>query len=170
MSKRCFVIILSIFMLLLFIVMPSTSSAYKLNSKKIYHPKDAYYWVDGAFTDSQDSTIVSGIKTWNVTPEIQFTSRSRLPGGADIMIEKSNKSKGNIVGTSYGKGHIILWSGWKKLSSSDKKETVVHEVGHELGLGHTQDANISKAVMRSEGFNGKPKPLSDDKTGISKKY
>lgn len=163
-------LVLSILVGLSLSVLPTTSSAYVLNSKKVSHPKDTYYWIDPAFSSTHQSNIESGINTWDVTPEVQFTKRASLPGGADIMIERSNTSKGNIMGTSYGGGHIILWSGWRGLDASDEKETVVHEVGHELGLAHTQASNDSIAVMREDGFNGKPKPLSDDIKGIAKKY
>ncbi|UAT33112.1 hypothetical protein K7T73_21820 (plasmid) [Bacillus badius] len=163
-------IIFSIIGSLSLLALPSTGDAYVLNSKKIYDTKDAYYWIDPAFTDSQEKNIGSGINTWDVTPEVEFTKKASTPAGANLKIEHSNTSKGTVVGTSFGKGHIILWSGWKKLGSSDKKETVVHEVGHELGLAHTQQEKNSISVMRAKGFNGKPYPLSDDKAGISAKY
>lgn len=163
-------IVLSIVGSLSLLALPSVGDAYRLLGNKIYDTKDAYYWIDPAFTDSQESNINSGINTWDVTPEVEFTKKVSLISGSDLQIEKSNTSKGTVMGTSYGGGHIILWSGWNNLSSSDKKETVVHEVGHELGLDHTQTENNSIAVMRAKGFNGKAYPLSDDKAGISAKY
>jgi len=153
-----------------FILLPSTTNAYILNSNKLYPPKDLFYWIDPSFSTTQTTEIATGIKAWNVTPEIEFVKKVGLAGGAEVKIEKSNTSKGDIVGTSYGGGHIILWKGWNSLSSTDRKETVVHEVGHELGLAHTQAANKPISVMRDKGFNGKPNPLSDDKKGISAKY
>ena len=46
----------------------------------------------------------------------------------------------------------------------------MHEVGHALGLSHTQASNNSISVMRETGFNGKAYPLSDDIAGISAIY
>lgn len=152
-------------------VSPLTSNAYILSSDKLLPPQDLYYWIDPAFSATHISEVTTGIKAWNVTPEIQFVQKVSLAGGAEVKIERSNTSKGTVVGTSYGGGHIILWSGWRGLSTATKrKETVVHEVGHELGLAHTQESNILISVMRTSGFNSKAYPLSDDKAGIAKKY
>lgn len=166
-------IVLSLVTCLSLIVLPTTGDAYQFMTDKKYKlsdPKDAYYWIDPAFSSTDRSYVDTGINAWDVTPEIQFTKKVSLPGGANIMIEKSNSDKGSVMGQAFGKGKILLYKGWTKLSASDKKETVVHEVGHELGLAHTQHKNDTKAVMRETNFNKKPYPLSDDKAGIAKKY
>lgn len=65
---------------------------------------------------------------------------------------------------------IIYYKSFKSLSAANKRETVVHEVGHTIGLSHTQQRNNSISVMRDYRFNGKAYPLSDDKKGINAKY
>ncbi len=56
------------------------------------------------------------------------------------------------------------------LTTSQQRETIVHEVGHALGLEHCQASKNSISVMRGSGFNGKAYPLSDDIAGISALY
>ena len=56
------------------------------------------------------------------------------------------------------------------LSEAIKRETVVQEVGHALGLAHCQEEKNGVSVMRRLGFNGKAKPLSDDIAGIRELY
>lgn len=64
----------------------------------------------------------------------------------------------------------LINKGMEWSSPIERSETVVHEVGHALGLDHTQSANDSIAVMRQYDFNYKDYPLSDDKAGIAARY
>ena len=66
--------------------------------------------------------------------------------------------------------NLTYYKTFKNASSIVQQETVVHEFGHALGLGHTQTSNESKSVMRALGFNKKAYPLSDDINGIKAKY
>jgi hypothetical protein len=144
------------------------SKAYVTNSKRIYNPTDGLYF----YTDfgSDNSLVKSGITAWNVCPEIEFTEEVTLAGGTDIAIEYVDLDYNDSYGTSYGSGNIAIYKPWKSLSNTRKKETIVHEVGHELGLAHCQSSKESISVMRATGFNDKAYPLSDDKEGISYLY
>ncbi|MBK5447090.1 matrixin family metalloprotease [Peribacillus sp. TH24] len=155
-----------------------SAHAYKLLStevaKKISPAKDAYYWIDPAFLDYSGKTteVKESVLRWNSTPEIQFTKKATTPGGADIKIEYLNSYSGDTYGryVSGSAGSIIIYKAWRDLNEKQERETIVHEVGHALGLAHTQSENNSISVMRQYGFNNKDYPLSDDKAGIAKRY
>ena len=51
-----------------------------------------------------------------------------------------------------------------------KNETIVHEVGHALGLAHCASAYNSISVMRATGFNDVAAPLMYDGYSIAKLY
>ena len=61
---------------------------------------------------------------------------------------------------------ITFYKSFLNATELQKKEVIVHEVGHTLGLAHCQTSRESYSVMRTLGFNGKPYPLEDDIDGI----
>ncbi len=65
---------------------------------------------------------------------------------------------------------ITFYSQFQTLTASQQYETIVHEVGHTLGLDHCQSNKETISVMRATGFNGKAYPLSDDIAGINVIY
>lgn len=144
------------------------SKAYVTNNKRIQSPTDGIYF----YTDfgSDNDLVEGGILAWNVCPEIEFTWKAPLAGGTDIAIEYVDFDYNDSYATSYGSGNIAIYKPWNDLSDTRKKETVVHEVGHELGLAHCESSKESESVMRATGFNDKAYPLSDDKEGISYLY
>lgn len=151
---------------------PETGHAYELNSKKFSNPKDAYYWIDPAFSSyGLGGEVKTGILSWNSLSEIQFTKKVATASGVEASIEYLDKYNGDTFASSFGSGYITVYKKWRtELGSGDRTETIAHEVGHEAGLAHTQTKNNSNAVMRATGFNGKAYPLSDDIAGIAAKY
>ncbi len=156
-------------------MVPTEANAYDLLTEKqaptFNHPKGLFYWIDPAFK-SKDDLVEESINKWDSTPEIQFTKKATVPGGGDVKIEYSSSYSGGTYAKfkhGYG-GHIIVYKKWHSLSDKHERETIVHEVGHALGLDHTQSSNDSISVMREFNFNDKDYPLADDKKGIAKKY
>ncbi len=149
-----------------------TAHAYNLNSKKFSNPKDAFYWIDPTFASyGLESEVKNGILSWNALPEIEFTKKVATASGVEASIEYLDKYNGDTYGSSFGNGIITIYKKWRvELDSTERTETITHEVGHEAGLGHTQEKNDSISVMREHGFNRKAYPLSDDKSGITAKY
>ncbi|TQR30554.1 hypothetical protein C7Y47_15610 [Lysinibacillus sphaericus] len=151
---------------------PEKGRAYELNSKKFKNPKDAFYWIDPTFDKyNLGGEVKEGILAWNALPEIKFTKKVPSASGVEVSVEYLDKYNGNLYGQSFGSGRITIYKKWREeLGSTRRIETIVHEVGHEAGLGHTQKKNDGIAVMRELDFNDKAYPLKDDKDGIAKKY
>ncbi|UPM55442.1 matrixin family metalloprotease [Gottfriedia acidiceleris] len=148
------------------------SKAYVLKSNKVSHPKDAYYWIESEFsTYGLKSEIKRGLTAWNSLPEIQITKEVTQLGGADVKMEYVNSLYGDVYAVHRTQGNITFYKNWRTdLNSTKRKETAVHEVGHALGLDHTQSKNNSISVMRKLDFNNKDYPLSDDIAGFKAKY
>jgi len=147
--------------------------AYKIISGwKFSNPKKIEYNIDKS-ASKYASVMSGGILTWQYTSKIKIKkSVSNIPAGQRVLISYLNKdTTAYASATKSGTTRTIgFFKSFSKLSNTKKKETVVHEFGHQLGLAHTQTANDKKSVMRALGFNNKAYPLSDDKNGINKIY
>ncbi|WP_260451638.1 matrixin family metalloprotease [Listeria grandensis] len=167
--------IITAFLLGCSLVFTSTTGAqaYVLMSNKLSHPKAAYYWVDPAFKKYSNARehVLRGPLAWNPTPEIQFTKEVSVIGGADVKMQYIDKYYGDTYAVHRGSGNITFYKKWRvELTNMQRKETAAHEVGHALGLDHTQSKNDNNSLMRRYGFNNKDWVLGDDKAGIAKKY
>lgn len=156
--------------ILMCILIPIGASAYNTDPSWANGP-DASYGVSAAASNKFGYYFIdSAIKTWNYSSSPLSLSCTGSPYITDVMIYYSDNDSGSY-GTTSSKGtKITFYAGMDDLSTTRKKETIVHEVGHTLGLDHTQESNNSKAVMRALGFNDKAYPLQDDKDGIDSLY
>ncbi len=148
-------------------VLGNTALAYNTNGYKISSPGSVSFSVSNATYSSKIETYA---KKWNQCSELYLYSTS---GYVMINAGVSGEDTGNY-GTTYHYGNdshsVMFYALWQSTTDNKKNETVVHEFGHALGLGHTQTANESISVMRALGFNGKAYPLADDIRGISAIY
>ncbi|MED3655155.1 matrixin family metalloprotease [Heyndrickxia sporothermodurans] len=177
MKKRNIMIMLTVLIICLPIILSNNvANAYVISDwKKQSRPKGLLYNIHSSVSDAGFSSYASnGAKAWNASSKIEFVGTSSQPGLSDVYFTFSNVTTDDYA-TAYGSKsssqvRITFWKDFKGLSATRKTETAVHEVGHALGLDHTQKANNSISVMRKTGFNDKKTPLSDDWAGINKIY
>lgn len=146
----------------------SVLNAYVFNQQYVGY--NCYY--DISSNAQQYSKNLHYAKKWNFSGSRVYVSY-RAGYGTNILQSFEDSDRGAYGISYYGNSsytQIVYYRAFKNASEIVKNETVVHEVGHALGLSHTQSANNSRSVMRATGFNYKPYPLSDDKAGILAKY
>lgn len=143
--------------------------AYVKNEYKVVTPSKVK--VNILSSASAYSSTINSYSAWSYSGSpIKFTRSAASP---DITLGVENVDKDAYAVTyhvSSRASNVVFYKLFIQASTSVKKETVVHEIGHCLGLAHTQSSNNSKSVMRKTGFNGKAYPLSDDKSGIKAIY
>lgn len=126
------------------------------------------------FNAASGYRIETYAKKWNGYNGINLSSMSTLdPSTTNLTFDAYNQSTGNYAVTYHDSPtfqRIILYRSFNSLPSTQQYETIVHEVGHAVGLAHTQAQNNSISVMREVGFNNKAYPLSDDINGINALY
>lgn len=136
------------------------------NSKNI-----VFRWGDSIKYKSYLKLIKNSALSWNTYTCVNL--KLATAGGYNILVSFEPGHPGYYGVTKYNNREsksITLTSTFEETKDVYKREVVVHEFGHTLGLGHTQEAYKSKSVMRATGFNSKAYPLSDDIAGIRYLY
>lgn len=174
MLKRKFVFILfAVFSMCAVLLNPVEGEAYILNGQKATNPKFISYFNNSSIVKQKMGGYMNYATKWNYSGSPVKLVKCSGPFGVIITNSYSSESNGTYATTYYKtkrSSSIVYYAAFKKASDANKKETVVHEVGHAIGLSHTQSKNNSISVMRKTKFNGKAYPLSDDKKGINVKY
>ena len=161
----------TIIIVLLFVYTSLPSFAYQFNGWVLSNPLNVKFKV-GASVGSYSNLVSTSANQWNSCPEI--TIYKTTGSGENIFFVGSySVNTGNYAVTYHSSNNyhtITLYKDFKDSNDSIRKETVVHEVGHALGLAHCQSYLNSVSVMRETGFNGVNGPMSDDKAGIASLY
>lgn len=173
MQKKESVFILLVVILVCLFLNPASGNAYILNKQRMPNPKYINYFNDSSIIKAKMDGYMSYATKWNYSGSQVKVSRSIGAVGVQIKNTYVNSGSGAYAITYYTSRQsatIKYFKPFKSLSAANKRETVVHEVGHAIGLSHTQSKNDSISVMRTLKFNGKAYPLTDDKKGINAKY
>lgn len=145
--------------------------AFQLNKWKLSEPTNIRCYV-ATNTQGYISGIYSFASIWSAyCKEVKFVS---VASQGNITIEGNfNVNNGTYAVCKHNSNDshtITLYYYYTTASSVEQRETIVHEVGHALGLAHCETENNENSVMRAKGFNNKPYPLSDDREGITYLY
>lgn len=130
-----------------------------------------FRWGDSIKYKSYLNLIKNSALTWNTYTCVNL--KLATSGGYNILVSFEPGRPGYYGVTKYNNReskNITFTSTFEDAEDVYKREVVVHEFGHTLGLGHTQEKNNSRAVMRALYFNEKAYPLSDDIEGIRYLY
>ncbi|MGM0125633.1 hypothetical protein IGI37_003032 [Enterococcus sp. AZ194] len=162
-------IVVSIFVLLAgFTIGAKQVTAYVLNSQNVGYTCQ----YNNLSSASGYTGNLNKATAWNYQGALVYV---KLGSSGKINIYQGvvNTDNGNYGVCYYNtssESDIRYYKAFINANTDTRNETVVHEVGHAIGLSHTQAQNNTKAVMRALGFNKKAYPLSDDKAGMNKKY
>lgn len=157
------------------LILGNGSSTYAYKKLGYEYPgelrKNLTYYVSSS-TSKYSKMIGASARTWNGIQGVYWKRTNNIEK-SNMVTQYSKKRIGAYAVCYYDsrkRKRIVIYKDFESLDNIEKKETLVHEIGHALGLDHTQYSKRNIAVMRREGFNRKPRPLSDDIKGIKNIY
>lgn len=146
-------------------------NAYVFNGYKLTNPRDVKIYLG---YNTSGYNIMTYAKKWQTyCPQVKIKNL-KTKRNANIWVMGSPKVNNGTYAITYHNSNnvhgVVLYKDFYNAGVGIRNETIVHEIGHALGLAHTQSSKNSKSVMRATGFNNNAKPLSDDRAGIKKLY
>lgn len=146
--------------------------AYRLTEGAFANPSNVQFTVSNSAGTYLDM-ITACAETWETNCSeigISYGSNGNIYVYGDLSVDTGVYAATIWARSNPERKSITLYKMFLDLNTVQKKETIVHEFGHTLGLDHCQLLKNRKSVMRETGFNNKAYPLSDDIAGISALY
>lgn len=152
-----------ILFMLLMLVIPGQSLASN-SSRRVPVPNNIkVYYYSSISGYSEKSAYTS----WNYagSPLGFSTTTVRTSGHLRLYYSGSTVKKYIAISVPINNqiSSIEFTAKWRALNNIRRRETVVHEVGHSLGMNHVPPSLNKASVMRAVDFNDKPYPLTYDK-------
>ena len=118
------------------------------------------------------NNVLSYSTKWNDTTKVNVSLSGSGNGNIVFYGDLATNTGAYAITYHYSNTYhtIYLYLSFASLTEVRENETIVHEVGHALGLAHCASAYNSISVMRATGFNDVAAPLMYDGYSIANLY